>query len=81
MLEAAEVEVGAQLAVDADQQVQVERGRHAQRIVVGDQQVALGLDEIGAQQKRVPRLQRRRDAAQQRLGRGWIEIADVRSEE
>ena len=44
----AEVEVAAELAVDAQQHVQVERGADAERIVVGEQQIALGLDEIRA---------------------------------
>ena len=37
------------------QQVAVERGRHAERIVVGQQQLALRLHQIGAEQQRVAR--------------------------
>ncbi len=53
--EGREVEVGAELAVDAHEQVLVERGRHAERVVVGEQQLALGLDEVGAEEQRVAR--------------------------
>ena len=60
--ERVEVEVAAELAVDPDQQVAVERGGHAERIVVGEQQVALRLHEIGAEQQRVARRERRADA-------------------
>ena len=44
--------VAAELPVDAHEQVAVERRGHAERIVVGEQQVALRLDEIGAEQQR-----------------------------
>ena len=61
MRELADVEVGAELAVDPHQQVAVERRRHAERIVVGQQQVALRLHEVGADQQRVAGRQRRAD--------------------
>ena len=60
--EAVEVEVAAELAVDADEQVAVERRRHAERIVVGEQQIALRLHEIGAESSASPRRERRADA-------------------
>src|SRR3970040_2093425 len=41
-------EIRGELAVDPDEQIAVERRGHAQRIVVGQQQLAFGLDEVGA---------------------------------
>ena len=49
--------------VDPHEQVLVEGRRHAERIVVGEQQVPLRLDEIGAEQQRVARAQRAADLA------------------
>ena len=54
-VERAHVEGGAKLAVDAHEQVPVERRGHAERIVVGQQQIAFGLDEVGADQQGVAR--------------------------
>ena len=47
----------------ANEQVAVERRRHAERIVVGEQQVALRLHQIGADQQRVARPQRARGSS------------------
>ena len=41
--EAAEVEIGAQLAVDPHEKVPIERRRDAKGIIVGQQQIALRL--------------------------------------
>ena len=76
-----DVEVAAELAVDAHQQIAVERGGHAERIVVGEQQLVLRLHEIGAEQQRVaggraPHGSRAGSA----LAPGRIEVADVRAE-
>ena len=68
--ERVEIEVAAELPVDAHEQIAVERRRDAERIVVGQQEVGFGLDEIGAEEQRVARRQRRADAAQERLGAG-----------
>ena len=59
MPEGGDVEVGAELAVDAEEQVQVERRRDAERVVIGKLQIAFRLDEIRAQQKRVAGTQER----------------------
>ena len=63
MREGIEIERAAQLAIDADEQVAVERRRHAERIVVGQQQVALGLDEVRAEQQEVAGTERGADVA------------------
>ena len=80
VIEGGDVEGPAQLAIDSDQQVAVERRRHAERIVVRHEQIALGLDEIGADQEPVVSGERGTNAAQERVHSGRIEVADVRSE-
>ena len=77
----ADVEVGAELAVDPDEQIEVERGGHAERIVVRQEQLPLRLDEIRAKQKRVAAPERPGEAPEQGFGRRGIEVADVRAEE
>src|ERR1700675_4525266 len=80
MREPAEVEITTELAIDPDEKIQVERGGHAQRVVVGRQQLALVLHEIGADQQDILLEERRSNAAQKRAGSRRIEVADVRSE-
>ena len=48
MREAIEIEIGPEFAVGADQQVQVEGGGHAGRVVVGRQQRVEILAQIDA---------------------------------
>ena len=70
-----EIEVGAQLAVDPDEQVLVERRGDAERIVVGQQQVLFRLDEIGAeQQQRRPAPAARRIALEKRSAAGGSKL-------
>ena len=75
-----ELEIGLELAIDADQQVAVERRRDAERIVVGQQQILFGLDEIGADEQPIALAQGAADAGQQRVTRRRIEVADVGAE-
>ena len=51
--ELAQVEIALQFAIDAAQQVQVERGGDAGGIVVGVQQLRGGFHQVRAQQQRV----------------------------
>jgi hypothetical protein len=81
MVERLEIEVAAELAVDPHQQIAVERGGHAERIVVGQLQRPFGLDEIGAEQQPVAGRQPAADRAQEFVGARRVEVADVRSEE
>ena len=81
MLEGVDVEVGVELAVHANEQVAVESGGHAERIVIGEQEVALRFHQVGANQQRVARPQRAADRPQKLGGARRIEVADVRSEE
>ena len=67
--------------VHPHEQVLVEGGRDAERIVVGEQQLALRLDEVGAEEQRVARPQRAPDLGEELVGGGRIEVADVRAEE
>ena len=63
VLEGVDVEVGAELAVDDVQDVAVELGRDARRVVVGGLEHRRVLDEVGAEQQVVDaRAQRARAA-------------------
>ena len=70
-----------QLAVDAHEQVPVERRGDAERIVVGQLQLALRLHEIGAEQQRVAGASAPRMRAQELLRGRRVEVADVGAEE
>ncbi len=81
VLERVEVEIAVELTVDAHEQVLVERGGDTEGIVVGEQQLALRLDEVGAEQERVARPQPAAHAAQEHRRLGGVEVADVGAEE
>src|SRR5215471_20957006 len=80
MLERVDIEVATELAIDPDQQIAVEGSGDAERIVVGEQEIGLRLHEIGPEQKRVTRRERRADCCQESIRVRRIEIADVRTE-
>ena len=81
MREAIELEIGIQLGVQAQEEILVERRGQAQGIVIGEQQVALGLDEVDAEQQVVVRLKGRANQPE-KSRRAWrVEVAEVRSEE
>ena len=81
MREPIDVEVAIELAVDPHQQVAVERRGHLQRIVVGEQQRAFLLHQVGAEQQCIADGQVGADVPDELFGARRIEIADVRSEE
>ncbi len=58
MLEGVKVEIGIELAVDHGEHIAIEPGRHARAVVIGADQPAGVLDQVGAQQQGVTRLQR-----------------------
>ena len=60
----------AELRVQAEEQVLVEGRRHAERIVVGEQQIGIRLDEIGAEQEAVAGPERRADRGEAQPRRG-----------
>ena len=70
-----------QLAIDAHEQVAIECGRHSEWIVVGELQVGLRLDQIGAEQQRVAGRECPANRAQELLRRRRVEVADVRPEQ
>src|SRR3954469_2967263 len=78
---AADLERAFQFAIDADEQVAIERRRDAKRIVVRQEQIAFGLDEIRAEQQEVARRERAADLAQELVGCRRIEVTDVRAEQ
>ena len=69
-------EVAAELAVDAREQVEVERRGDAGGVVVGQQHLGHRLFQVGRQQQRVARLQALADLAQEDIGRRPIKIPD-----
>ena len=71
----------SKLPVHAHQQVEIERGGHAERVVIGQQQFGLGLHQVRPEEQGAAIAQRPANAAQQRVGAGRIEVADVRPEE
>src|SRR2546422_7830031 len=81
VLEGVDVEVRVELAVHANEQVPVEGGGHAERVVISEQQVALRFHQVSANQKRLARLERTANRPQKLVGARRIEVADVRSEE
>ena len=81
MDEAIELEVAFQLAIDPRQQVAVERRGDAERVVIGEQQLPLGLEKVGAEEQVVAWVERLSHGPEERLAPRRIEIADVRSQE
>ena len=81
VLEAVEVEIGPELAVDAGQQVEIERRGHARRIVVGDEQALLGLLEVGGEQQVVAGEQELAHLPQELVRGRPVEVPDRASQE
>src|SRR6185369_4750243 len=79
--ESREIEIPAELAVDPEQHVLVERGGDAEGVVVRQDQVGLRLDEVCAEKERVARPERVPDRAEELARGGAVEIPEVRSEE
>ena len=79
MREAIEVEIGVQVPVEPYEQVLVERGGDAERVVVGGHQLRLWLHEVCAKHQPVAGPQRRPDRLEKRHGRRRGEVADVRA--
>src|SRR4029450_12294452 len=80
MLDSGDVEVSAQLSIDPREKVQVERRGDTQGIVIGEQEVALRLHQVGADQQRIALVQNGTDASKNRFRARPIEVADVRAE-
>src|SRR5712691_1559028 len=81
MRELRHIEVAAQLPIDSREQVEIERRRDAERIVVSRLQDFFGLAQVGSEQQDVAAGENAADTAQHRRSGRRIEIADGRSEE
>src|SRR5262245_26388426 len=81
MLERVEVEVRAELAVEHAEDVAVERGGHACTVVVGGDQTATVLHEIGAEQEPVVVLERGVEVEQEPAALRRCQVADGAPEE
>jgi len=57
VFEVSKIKIAAQFTIDAGQQVQVECSSHSQFVVIRCQQLGTRLLQIGAQQKRISRLE------------------------
>src|SRR3984957_9703845 len=57
MLEKRQIEIGVEVAVDAREEVHIERGGHAGWVVIGGQQLRYRLFQVGGEQQRIARLQ------------------------
>ncbi len=68
------IEVGAKLAVEAHQQVAIEGSGHAERIVIGQEQLALGLHQVGADQQGIARARARRMVARNSAAPGGSKL-------
>jgi hypothetical protein len=79
--ESAQVEVAIQLAVDAPEEVEVERRRDASRIVIGGEELRDRFDQIGAEQESVALAQARAHVAQEDRRARPVEVADRAAEE
>jgi len=76
-----QIEIAIQLTVDPRQQIQVESRCHADRIIIGGQDLRHRLDQVRPQKKRVTRTKQGADLAQELLRRAALEIADRAAEE
>jgi hypothetical protein len=76
-----EVEVGAEFAIDARKQVEIEGGGHTDWIIIGGDQCFFGLEHVDAEQKRVPGLKNLTQIAKKVRAGGAIEVADGTAEE
>jgi len=51
MFEGSQIEVAAQLAVDSHEEIAIEGRGHAQRVVIGEQELAFGFHQIRAEEQ------------------------------
>src|SRR5450631_3725205 len=75
MLEGIELEIAAQLAIDANQQIEIEFGGDAVLVVIGGVENFGILDQVGADNQRCARAQDLRDVAQEGRRLMRLEIA------
>src|ERR1700690_351381 len=80
MLEAIQIEFAAQFAIDSREQILVECGGDACRIIVGEQQLRNRLDEVRREQKRIAFAENGAHLAKELISRGPVEIANRAAE-
>src|SRR5262249_46989636 len=80
VVETGEIEIGAEFAVDAREQVEIEGGGDAGGIVVGHAELMLGLLEVGGEQQGVAFEEHLPHLVEEALAGGTIEVADRASE-
>ena len=80
VLERGQIEVRAELPDHPHQDVLVERGSDAERVVVSEQELVDRLDQVRAQEERISRTHGLPDLGEEIVRGRRIEVADVRSE-
>ena len=78
--EMGDIEMAFEFAIDAREDIEVERGGDPDGIVVCADQFGPRFDEIGAEKKAIARLHVLADAPQEHGGLGAVEIADGAAE-
>src|SRR5262245_50749813 len=81
MSKAIDVDCRSQLAIHSYQQVPIEGSRHAEGIVVREQQSGARLHEIDAQQQDIALLDAGSHVVEKRRCPRWIEVPDIGSKE
>ena len=81
VLKPGEVEVTSEFPVDAGQQVTIEHRRHAERVVVGGNELGQGFFQIRPEQHCIPRVERLANLTQEVLARPPIEVANRAAQE
>ena len=76
-----EVEVGAEFAIDAREEVEIEGGGDTDRVVVGVNQGLNGLEHVGAEEERITWLENLAKIAEEVRAGGPIEVTDGAAEE
>src|SRR6266851_1881798 len=79
MRKGAQVKLATKLPIDARQHIQIESGRHPERVVVGSFQHGLVLFQIRAQQKRVAFVKHPTQRPQKLQSFIRVKVADVRT--
>src|SRR5262245_39577596 len=76
MVEVAQLKIAAKLAIHAGQKIQVKSCRHTDRIIVSSELERNILLQIGTEQQRIARLQRRSYLPEEILRRWPVKISD-----
>ena len=71
------VEVRAELSIHPHEKISIERGGHPERIVVGEEQFAFRLDEVGSKQQRIAGDHRAAKRPEERTRIRWVEITEI----